>query len=89
MCQGGLWEAGDSLGCLAETQGPGPALPGVHPPLGASGLARLGADGVLLLALHPTLQNCLRARPLSSPFSGLLRSEGWAQGGQRPPGAAG
>ena len=28
-------------------------------------------------------------RPLSSPFSGLLRSEGRAHGGQRPPGAAG
>lgn len=32
MCQGGLGEAGASLGCLAETQGPGPALPGsTHP----------------------------------------------------------
>lgn len=59
MCQGGLGEMGAGLGCFAEMQGLGPTLPGVHPPLGTSGLARLGLDGTLLHALHPTLQNCL------------------------------
>lgn len=54
------------LGCSAETQGPGPTLPGVLPPLGASGLAHSGPDGTLLHALHPTLQDCLLAPPLGA-----------------------
>lgn len=50
---------GSQPGLPCRDSGPRARPAGVHPPLGASGLARLGADRTLLLALHPTLQNCL------------------------------